>query len=296
MNETMETEALKSTCKCPICDGDRLTTLFEVQSWAKYEIVRCGECDAVFSSPRPTSEVLDAFYTSEYFRRTEDDGHGYSDYRSMAEINARRMWSHLKKYSPLDKVSQKKVLDVGCATGGFLAEAKQDGWECLGVELSQYAVDVARNEFGLEVLQGDVFLPDLENGQFGLITMWHVLEHLIDPVATLQKARELLAPGGLMFVELPNWDSFGRVLKGSAWKQIKPPEHINYLTPRSLRVAAERASIEVIRCDTHYPSLMDKAAVRRFSQPFHAGVALVACGACKLGHGGYVRLLARKAF
>ncbi len=82
--------------------------------------------------------------------------------------------------------------------------------------------------------------------------------------------------------------------QGAGWKQIKPPKHINYLAPKALRIAAERASLEVLRCDTHYPSLMDKAAVRRISQPFHASVAVVASAACKFGHGGYARLLARK--
>jgi SAM-dependent methyltransferase len=294
MNETVEPQARHSS-SCPICEGEQLAALFEVQAWARYEMVQCSTCEAVFSSPRPTSEELNTFYTSEYFKRSDNDGHGYSDYRSMAEANARRMWHQLKEYAPLGEVAPKRVLDVGCATGGFLAEAKKDGWECVGVELSQYAVDVARSEFGIDALQGDAFLPALEENTFGLVTMWHVLEHLIDPIATLQRARDLLTPGGLLFVELPNWDSFGRVVKGSGWKQIKPPEHINYLSPRSLRVAAERASLEVIRCDTHYPSLMDKAAVRRISQPFHAGVALVAAAVCKFGHGGYARLLARKA-
>src|SRR5215213_4198541 len=99
MNEAVESHVRRSL-SCPICESDRLAALFEVKAWARYKMVQCSMCDAVFSSPRPTPEELDMFYTSEYFRRTENDGHGYSDYRSMAEVNARRMWHHLKKYAP----------------------------------------------------------------------------------------------------------------------------------------------------------------------------------------------------
>jgi SAM-dependent methyltransferase len=294
MNETMDKCAVTTVPSCPICESGALTTLFEVQGWAKYQIIQCTGCSGVFSWPRPSPRELDAFYTSEYFTRSQNDGHGYSDYRSMAELNARRMWHDLKKFAPLDSVQPRRVLDIGCATGGFLAEAKADGWTCVGVELSEYAVDVARNELGLEVFQGDAFLPALDPGSFGMITMYHVLEHLIDPIGTLRRVLELLAPGGLLFVELPNWDSFGRVVKGAGWKQIKPPEHINYLNPRSLRVAAERSRFEVVQCDTHYPSLMDRAAVRRITQTLHLGIAAIAKLACQFGHGGYGRLLARK--
>jgi 2-polyprenyl-3-methyl-5-hydroxy-6-metoxy-1,4-benzoquinol methylase len=186
------------------------------------------------------------------------------------------------------------LLDAGCATGGFLAEAKAAGWDCLGVELSDHAVEIARNEFSLDVVHGDLDSDLLAPGSFGLITMWHVLEHLIDPAAALVRARELLLPGGMLFIELPNWNSLGRMAKGPAWKQLKPPEHINFFTPRSLAATATRAGFHVLRCDSHYPSMIDKAAVRRWSQPLHCGAATVAIAASAVGRGGYARLLAQR--
>lgn len=289
----------KNSCKtgCPICSEQLLTPVFEIETVRKYSIVLCQSCQLVFALPRPSTEELDTFYTSEYFKRGSGTSHGlgYADYRISAEPNARRQWQDLNIYTSLAAVTPKKLLDVGCATGGFLAEAQKTGeWNCLGVELSQEAVDVAQNEFGLSVIRGDIWSPSLKPDTFGLITMWHILEHLIHPFDAAKRAHELLAPKGKLFIELPNWNSLGRMIRESSWSQLKPPEHINFFTPYSLRTAVEKAGFEVVKCSTHYPSIMDAAAVRRLTQPLHLGAAIAASPACWLGHGGYLRLLAQK--
>jgi len=204
------------------------------------------------------------------------------------------MWHNLKSYIQKHPRNAMRLLDVGCATGGFLSEAQSEGWKCLGVELSEYAVDIARGEFGIHVLRGDIFHHDLKCDEFSLITMWHVLEHVIDPVATLKQAYRLLEPGGMLFVELPNWNSLGRRIKGRAWGQLKPPEHINFFTPQTLHSLARQTGFRVIKCTSEYPSLINEAAVRRWSRPFHQGKAGIAALASKLGCGGYARLLAER--
>ncbi len=279
---------------CPACHAELAKRLYEVKTSSTFQVMKCVGCGLVYAAPRPTPEELQTFYSSTYFTRDHQTNLGYANYREVAELNARRTWKQFHKYVPLERVVRRKLLDAGCATGGFLAEAKAAGWDCLGVELSDHAVEIARHEFGLDVVHGDLNANELAPGSFGLITMWHVLEHLIDPAAALVRARELLLPGGMLFIELPNWNSLGRVAKGPAWKQLKPPEHINFFTPRSLASTATRAGFRVLRCNSHYPSMIDKAAVRRWSQPLHCGVALVAIMASAMGRGGYVRLLAER--
>lgn len=281
--------------RCPICTGENLRRVFEVQTWASYQIEKCASCGFVFAAPRPSAEELDRFYTSTYFARDRETNLGYANYRSVAEENARRMWHEFHAIIGGRKIARQRLLDVGCATGGFLAEAKAAGWEGVGVEFSEFAIEVARQEFGLHVLQGDVFHPELVEQDFGLVTMWHVLEHVIDPLATLQQARRLLAPGGLLFVELPNWSSVGRRARGVRWSQLKPPEHINFFTPRTLARAAKDAGLKVLSSTSAYPSLVNEAAVSRASRPLHRARAALASVASKLDCGGYVRLLAERA-
>ena len=279
---------------CPLCGSVYSDRVFKLKTWARYTIERCRDCDFVHAAPRPAPEDLERFYTSGYFRRNEETGLGYADYRSMAELNARRMWHDLRSYMPSHETGSRRLLDVGCATGGFMSEAQADGWNCTGVELSEYAVSVARNEFHLNVMQGDIFLDALQGNLFSLITMWHVLEHVIDPVRTLKRAYSLLEPGGMLFVELPNWGSLGRRIRGKHWGQLKPPEHINYFTPETLSRAALETGFRVSRISSEYPSLVNEAAVRRWSRPLHQGRAMIASLACKFGGGGYARLLAER--
>lgn len=289
-----QVRGIETKSLCPLCQGASLQRIYDVKTWSDYGIEKCRACGFAFASPRPSAEELERFYTSTYFERSQPTVLGYANYRSVAEVNARRMWAEMKNLLLQHKVSPRRLLDVGCATGGFLAEAQTDKWECVGVELSDFAIDVARNEFGLNVLKGDVFHSDLTPGSFGLSTMWHVLEHVIDPISTLDRTRDLLAPGGLLFIELPNWGSIGRKVRGAKWSQLKPPEHINFFTPKSLASAVHKIGFKVLDARSAYPSLMNEAAVQRPSRPLHQFKAGLAAIASYFNSGGYVRVLAQK--
>lgn len=286
--------AVTSAVRCPVCASTSARHVFDVITTAPFSAHKCGACELVFTWPRPTPEELESFYSSAYFSGNRSGGLGYDDYRSLGELNARRSWTELQRFAALDEVRPRRLLDVGCATGGFLAEAAREGWDCVGLEMSSAAAASARTDFGLEVHEGDLHGAGLPTGAFGLVTMWHVLEHMTEPAAGLARARDLLAPGGLLFIELPNWNSLGRTVKRADWSQMKPPEHINFFTRASLGAAVRRAGFRPVRTATRYPSMADKARVRRPSQPLHALAAVVAEAASALGRGGYLRLLARR--
>jgi SAM-dependent methyltransferase len=283
-----------TTTRCPLCGQDDCWRRFSVNRHGPFDVCWCRHCRFAFASPRPTPEQLSAFYRSTYFNRASDQKVGYTDYRGLPEMNARRNWHRFAGSLAARSAARRLILDVGCATGGFLSEARSSGWTGVGLELSAEATAVASSEFGLEVLHGDLRSGDLDGRRFGVVTMWHVLEHVIDPLDDLKCAARLLDPGGILFIELPNWNSLGRVARGPAWSALTPPEHINFFTPASLRKAAVASGFEVLACDTHYPSLMDRARVRRGTQPLHMVVAGIGVVASRLGAGGYLRLTARK--
>ncbi len=277
---------------CPLCRSSRNTPRFPVHTSGWFTLVTCHDCRLRFTWPRPTEAELAELYCDEYF--AGGGGLGYRDYRSLAEVNARRAWSVLKRFTEVGAVQPRRLLDVGCATGGFLAEASGEGWTTMGVEMSASAAASARTELGLTVLEGDIGASQLPLGSFGLITMWHVLEHVLDPDFVLRRARELLAPGGQLFIELPNWDSMGRIIKGPRWSQMKPPEHINFFTRKTLERAVATRGFRPVKVDTYYPSMSDKARVRSGAQAVHLAGAVLASAASAVGRGGYLRVLARR--
>lgn len=137
-----------------------------------------------------------------------------------------------------------KLLDVGCGSGRFLKQMERYGWSGRGVEFDEGGVKAARN-IGLEVFHGKVEHAGLPQGSFQAISMVHVIEHLIDPAATLKTLFDLLAPGGRLLIVTPNVASLGHAIFGESWRELDPPRHLYLFSPKSLIKTVETAGFRV---------------------------------------------------
>lgn len=134
------------------------------------------------------------------------------------------------------------VLDVGCGSGEALDVARQRGWSGVGVEPVEASAERARS-CGLAVRTGTLADADLPAASFDLVGAWHVLEHIMDPVAFLSELAGYARPGGLVAVEVPNWHHRSRRVRGPDWDQLCPLEHVIHFTPRTLRRTMWRADL-----------------------------------------------------
>lgn len=134
-----------------------------------------------------------------------------------------------------------RLLDFGCGAGAFLVRAQAQGWDVTGLDTSPAAVDGARQAQGLRALVGTLPHADLEPGSFDLVTMRHSLEHVHDPLGTLREARRLLAPGGRLFVSVPNIDSLPFRWFRHAWVGLDLPRHLTHFAPWTLQQMLRRA-------------------------------------------------------
>jgi 2-polyprenyl-3-methyl-5-hydroxy-6-metoxy-1,4-benzoquinol methylase len=123
-----------------------------------------------------------------------------------------------------------RVLDIGFGDGGFLDNARMLGWQVVGTDFDEKAVRNAR-ERGIDARLGTV---DVVDGQFDVITMSHVIEHLHDPVAVLRACYDLLAPGGTLWIETPNAAAVGLNRLGDGWLALDAPRHLVMFNRRSL--------------------------------------------------------------
>jgi len=142
-----------------------------------------------------------------------------------------------------------RLLDVGCADGGFLAAARDAGFDVRGVEPAGSAVAVARKR-GLDVATGTLDDVPLLPASLDVVTMWHVLEHIAGPMATLERVREALVPGGHVLVEVPNAESIRAERDGGNWHAAELLHHVGQYGPRSLRTLVERAGFTVLDLHT----------------------------------------------
>ena len=132
-----------------------------------------------------------------------------TDDKYLEEEEGRRASArYILKYLNKRKDGKGTLLDIGCAAGFLLDEARKDGWDVYGVELSEWAVKHAREKMGLKnVCQGTLTEAQFPANFFDVVVMTDVIEHLIDPKTTLDGIRLLLKPNGMMCCNTPDVNS-----------------------------------------------------------------------------------------
>jgi SAM-dependent methyltransferase len=140
------------------------------------------------------------------------------------------------------------VLDIGCGSGGFLAAwlRSRPHDSVAGLEPSHGAAEVARAR-GLNVIVGDLgeSLPGEASGA-GVYTLWHVLEHVADPVAALERIRDAMAADGRIVLVVPNVSALERSVFGFRTIAWDPPRHRWHFTPEGLTALTEKTQLRVL--------------------------------------------------
>ena len=132
-----------------------------------------------------------------------------------------------------------------CGGTGFVVEAARDrGWSACGIDLNPSAVAFGCGR-GLELRTVALEEAGFPPASFDAISLFDVLEHLVHPAATLRRCMELLRPGGVIYLYVPNYDFVSRLLRGRDAHFIWPTHHLNYYTPITLRDLLERHLLAV---------------------------------------------------
>jgi SAM-dependent methyltransferase len=220
-----------------LCDGTRLDHAFTVTG---QRLVRCAGCTLLMSEPQPSAAELAAIYDADYFLGAPTP-EGRAQMAGLKAATARGYLGDLRRYRGSHGG---RLLEIGCGTGDFLAEAQAAGFDVAGVEVSADAVRAARARVGESAVHlGE--LPDVAPGlgTFDVCVLWDVLEHARNPLDLLREARALLRPDGVLALATPSLDSWSARLLGERWMEIKP-EHLFYFDGRTLQGALFRAGFE----------------------------------------------------
>ncbi len=218
---------------CHICgETDRLRRRFRRSG---YTIVRCESCGLVYTNEIPSGDELAKIYDAGFFAV----GRKFSDgAESVGVVNAKQ---RIGRLLALPGIRRERWLDVGCATGDFLAAAAGAGVrDVRGVELSAFAADRARRR-GFDVQATSFDNATLDAAAFDLVSMWDCLEHVIDPAASLRKAFGALRPGGYLAISTPDAGSRMARVAGRFWHLMIPPQHLHFFTPKTLARLLEQA-------------------------------------------------------
>jgi SAM-dependent methyltransferase len=240
-------EAPLETCK--LCGG-RTVRFLDRDS---FPIVRCQNCSFMFALLPPGYDPA-TLYNDAYF--TGDAGHGFDDYDGLWDRCLARFYlPRLDRIGSFQKIGS--LLDVGCAGGQFLAAAKQRGWQISGIEPARTMRQRTARSLGCAIY-GSVDEAAASGNRFDCISIFEVIEHLSDPLTTVRKVVQMLNPGGLVAISTPNCEAPDAIdgVPFNLW--FRPPMHICYFGPDTLRNCLYSARLETVALDglEHYCAAM----------------------------------------
>jgi SAM-dependent methyltransferase len=209
----------------------------------EFDVAVCGSCGAGVTLPPLERDELAALYPAEYGPYEAVQG-GLA--AAISRLIQRWKGRRALATRPLRALAERKpgrVVDVGCGRGDLGAYLIDRGWAVTGIEPSANACEAARAR-GLDARQGTLETVELEPHAYDAAIFGHSLEHVSDPVAALQRARQALRLGGLVLVSVPNFGSWQRRRFGSRWYHLDLPRHRVHFTEPAIRRALERAGLE----------------------------------------------------
>lgn len=248
---------------CPVCADPNTKPWMHVSDYfltgEYFGIMQCEACTHRFTVPQPAPEVIGKYYeTKRYFSHTDEakDLTGRL-YRMIRGVNLQNKHSLVRRFK-----QGGSILDIGCGTGYLLEFFRNRGWKTTGIEPA-----VQPRRFACEELKLDVFdepeLPHLPDASFSVVSMWHVLEHVPDPMQRMQEVYRLTASDGIAVIALPNPESYDAYYYGQHWAAWDVPRHLHHFSSESFIHLATTAGFELVavepmKFDAYYVSLLSE--------------------------------------
>ena len=241
--------------RCPLCQGPIEDRASESE---QFSIAKCPQCDHQFLNLK-TGDVLDiaSLYSQEnYYSELGGSGMTSEGYVNNGLNDGLSNFYFNIRLKPLAKLlpSNKRIdyLDYGCSAGQIVSIAKNElGWNSSGIDLSETSVNKAQ-QLGINVRQGAIENLLKEENLYDAISLYHCLEHIVDPSDLLSKLRDKLKDGGLIAIEVPNIKSLPAIKNKSNWKGLLLPYHIHHFHAQSLSKLLVDSGYEIERIWTPY--------------------------------------------
>ena len=224
---------------CSICTSTKVEIKFNMTE--RHQVLSCLNCGVEFLFPQLNDADLSKLYSENYYKAWGIQGETENEVtKEMKTATFRLRLDLISKY-----VKSGKVLDVGCATGYFLEEARARGYAPYGVEFSSYSSAIAKKKFGAEnVFTGILEDCTFENKSFDVIAMSDLIEHVRVPRETLSKATQLLKDDGVIMIMTPDTKSLSHNLMGKRWTHYKL-EHFYCFDHASISYVADQCGLDV---------------------------------------------------
>jgi len=243
---------------CLLCGTDRFETVLEGVTdlvWRKegsFRLQRCEACALVMTRPRPTGEELGYYYENAY---SGEGDQAEAKRKGATSLLVRLLGAHrlaaIGRARALDPSD--RVLDVGCSYGGFLKVLRDTvGCTTSGIDFDEGSIAGAIEPDACDYRSGTLVDAGYDAEAFSVVTFIECLEHDPVPLESLREAWRILAPGGLVVVEVPNWEGAWRPVFGRFWLPLLSPQHLVHFSPNTLSRMLTEAGFELRHSQTMF--------------------------------------------
>jgi len=224
------------------------------------------------TSPQPKTEQLSDYYkTEDYISHTDSKRNLFEKaYHFVRDISLKRKLKLINSFNS----EEKNLLDIGCGTGDFLKVAQENNWNIFGIEPNEDARTIANRK-----TQDSVFniekLSQFKKQSFDVITLWHVLEHLLNLEEQIRMLKSLLKENGTLIIAVPNFKSFDATHYKSFWAALDVPRHLWHFSRSSIDKLFFKEEMKIVKTrpmkfDAYYVSLLSEKYKSGFMNPLKA--------------------------
>jgi 2-polyprenyl-3-methyl-5-hydroxy-6-metoxy-1,4-benzoquinol methylase len=253
---------LEKINKCPICEHEDLSDHIRCKdhflTGENFTITMCDNCSFLFTNPRPSPEQLNKYYKSNAYISHSDAANNLTDniYKIARHFTLKRK---LKLVNSL--TSYKSILDYGCGTGDFLLTCKNNSWNISGLEPDNEARKIA-----IEKTQSQIHYDIEQLGdhtKYGVITLWHVLEHIANLNETIIQLKNKLQADGKLLIAVPNHLSLDAQHYKEFWAAYDVPRHLYHFSQQTMHKLLQKHGLKILKTipmklDSFYVSLLSE--------------------------------------
>ncbi len=248
---------------CPWCGSDKA----QINLWLKdefltkedFHICECLNCGLLYTMPRPKKEKMGEYYKSNEYYSHQENKKGFIPkvYEKVKKTNLKYKYKLATRGLDIGK-----MLDIGSGVGDFLHTAESHGWQCIGVEPSEDAKNIARQRTKANLIES-AEIENLPDQMFDVITMWHVLEHIDNLRWQVEQLQRLIKPKGRIVIALPNYKSYDGQYYKEKWAAYDVPRHLNHFNRTTIvkifnTKGLRLISTDKLKWDAYYISYMSE--------------------------------------
>jgi len=235
---------------CMLCEEEGVTFINNLRDDDNRWAVRCNTCGHVQVYPLPEIDENEKYYKNNYNEKqnyktilhsNQSDEEIMYKYENLAIACKDSIINFIPKTS--------KILEIGSGYGWFVEKMRDNGYSIDGTEINQDRIYFCQKRSGIRLINHNFLLeetPEPMLKAYDVICLFHVLEHIRNPIAFLNNIKECLKPAGTLLIEVPNFNDYNKKLSVAYNDFTYMYEHLSYFTPESLMFLLNKAGFKKI--------------------------------------------------